>query len=282
MIPTTRGSQLLNLLYLLMTLAPLGAGAACTGGTPGQLWDYEGTVGDDDHVRVTLEFHGARVFGRYFHLSQLDGSGPVEDVPLVGALIDGGKAIELDEVDAAGAAVGKLRGDFAESAPHDGKPALTCHAISGEWQEAGEAARPVSLKRTDTSPGTLAHRYGIVGAADDAPVNEGAWRFWNALRRDDRPAVAAQVAYPLEVQRIGDRALPNHEPLKVQTPEELLKNFDLIFWPMYKKLLSMTVPRNMMANDRAVFLSVRSDSPEGGSGAFAMFNAEGKVKALNN
>jgi len=154
--------------------------------------------------------------------------------------------------------------------------------VEGEWSQ-GSALQPFVLGRTDNSDGTLAHRYWVAGAADDAPVHENAWRFWDALRRGDAQGVAAQIAYPLKVRSIGAKTSGSLDKyLEVATPEELVKDFDQIFWQPYRTILARGLPRDMSANAHGIFLEVVSDGYEDGAGAFLMFNAQGRVAVLFN
>ena len=278
---TTHWCRLLKGACVLGVAIPAWAAAVCNGQLPETLWNYEGRIGEEDHIRLTLEFHHDQVYGTYFHATQLQ-AGQVEDLRLVGAVSAGGRELELDEFDASGVMVGKFHGTFVESGPRFGNRLLTCEVVEGEWGQ-GSMTRPFVLGRTDNSQGTLEHRYAVAGAADDGPVHENAWRFWDALRRHDLHAVAAQVAYPLKVRRIGAKTAPSRDEfLQVTNSEELVKNFDLIFWQPYLTIVTSGLPRDMNANEHGIFLEVVSDGYENGAGAFLVFNATGKVAALFN
>jgi len=112
---------------------------------------------------------------------------------------------------------------------------------------------------------------------------------WHPKGPAPRPAPKpALVAYPLEARRLGGSGA--HSPdayFEVQSPEELLSNYDAIFSAAYVRVLSRGLPRDMSANEHGMALDVISDLPpnygsEFGAGAYAIFNSEGKVRKLLN
>jgi hypothetical protein len=128
----------------------------------------------------------------------------------------------------------------------------------------------------------------VAGATDDELINRNALRFWEAVKRDDRETVASLVAYPVKARIPGspefERAVLSKQPDQalstLNTREEFLAVYDKIFTPRYLAALALAIPRNMGANRHGIFLEVAGDPA--GSGAFLMFNAEGKVVAFFN
>ena len=278
--------KIVRLACIFVAITPMWAQSACKDVTgPGLLWNYEGNIGGNDRIRMTLEIYGARAFGTYFHAGQLDGN-EFRDFQLAGSVIDG-KQITLDEIDPSGQVIGHLRGTFPDNGPRFPNRYVTCDVIEGVWEDAGQSRR-FYVYRTDNSPGTLAHRYAIAGVADDETVNRSATLFWLAVTHGDRQTVASLVAYPLDARRLGDGT--THGPdayFEVKSPEELLSNYDAIFSAAYVKLLSRGLPRDMSANEHGMALDVMSDLPpnyggEFGAAAYAIFNSEGKVRKLAN
>ena len=269
----------LRLAFLSIALAPTWVGAVCNFKAPSLLWNYEGTIGTDHRIRMTLVFDGGPVSGVYFYADEF------KDRRLAGAV--NGKQIRLEELDSSGRIVGGFEGAFVERDP-SGKALADCYGISGNWHGADTPpAQSFNVLRTDNSEGTLAHRYALAGVEDDEVVNQSALKLWRAVMDDDRKAVAALVAYPVKARVPGSTEFRNAILSKspegfstLNTPEDFLAVYDKVFSPRYRAALALSRPHNMCANKSGVYLSVASGT--GGSGAFLMFNAEGKVTAFFN
>lgn len=254
-------SRLKRALWLFVMVLPFDAAhALCERNEPGNLWDYEGMLGGKYPVRMTLVFSGETIQGVYFYASQL------RDITLSGRLEDR-QHLRLTETDAAGAVSGHFDAHFPERDPGDtyGDSPLTCDVITGEWASAdGKTRLPVYLTTQGSISGSLKHRYGAIGARNDAVVNDGAAAFWRALKRGDRARVAACLAYPIAVRLDG-------RTRRLKSAAELLPHFDAIFTPEYTARILKAMPRNMFVRDEGAML---------GSG-WVWFNAAGKVSALS-
>jgi len=258
---TQRWYLLRGLLALGLTLSALGAHALCTRNEPGRLWDYDGTLGGKYRVRMTLVFSGETVQGVYFYASQL------RDIALSGRLVDSQQLL-LEETDAQGAVTGRFETSFPERDPGEtyGDSPLTCDVIAGEWVSAdGKTRLPVYLTAQSSISGSLKHRYGAIGVRDDSVVNDGATAFWRALKKGDRQAVAARIAYPITVRLDGRNR-------RFKSSADLLPHFEAVFTPEYTARILKAVPRNMFVRDQGAML---------GNGE-VWFNAAGKVSSLAN
>jgi hypothetical protein len=278
--PRTR--LLLRLACLSIATVPAWGGAVCNFKAPNLLWNYEGTVGADRRIRMTLAIDGGLVSGVYFYADEF------KDIRLTGTVVDG-KRISLEALDSAGRIVGGFEGAFLENGPKYPKRFLTCDFIVGQWRgAASRELRSFEVFRTDNADGTLEHRYALAGAKDDEVVNQNALRFWRAMMSDDRKTVATLVAYPVKARIPGSTEFKNALQSKspddafstLSTPEEFLAVYDKVFSPRYRAGLALSLPRNMGANAHGIFLEVASGAE--GAGAFLMFNAEGKVVAFFN
>jgi hypothetical protein len=247
-------------LALLAMMLSMGAQSSCIKNEPNWLWNYDGSLGEKHRVRVTLVFAGEEVSGLYFYASQL------KDIPLKGKVRDG-TDILLDELDPAGNVVARFQGKFLERDPRGrfGNGKLECEAIVGSWRKLDSADElPLDLSLESGTAGSLANRYAPAGADDDALIHRNAYRFRDAVRRGDKTAVAAAVAYPIRIGLPGGRKL-------LRSPAELVANYDAIFSLKYRAAISNALPRNMFVRDQGIML---------GSGE-VWFGSDGKVTALN-
>lgn len=247
---------------LLLGLFPLVASAACGKNQANWLWDYDGTLGETYRVRMTLVFRGDQVNGLYFYATQL------KDIALQGRITDG-THITLDELDANSRVVARFDGQFAEqdSQGRFGNSKLECEVIVGSWQRLNATtALPLRLSMTGGVVASLDHRYEPAGAKDDALVHQQVARFWNAVKRADRKAVAAMITYPIKVRTAGG----GRQALRI--PVEFMASYDAIFTPQFRESITSAIPRNMFSRDQGIML---------GNGE-VWFGPDGKVIALNN
>jgi hypothetical protein len=193
---------------------------------------------------LTFTRSGDTVSGFYFHASDL------KNVRVSGK-ISGDTRLLLGDFDA----------EFVESDPREKFPGkLRCQIISGRWRN-----QPVYLSLESGGAGTPDHMYRIAGAKDDALVNGGALRFWQAVNQGDKATVASLIDYPIRLSVAGNMVAIHSAP-------ELLKQYDAVFTPAYRKAIAADFPLNMFANDRGISL---------GAGE-VWFGVSGRVTMLNN
>lgn len=251
----------------LLALCCAGHGAAlaeCVRVEPGRLWNYEGTIDDRLRVRMTLVFGATQLDGVYFYASQL------RDIRLRGK-IEHGRDLLLEELDPAGQVTATFTGTFPERDPGTryGDSPLQCDVVVATWRKAGAAADapglPVYLYSESSTAGSLGHRYGAIGVADDEAVHRRSQAFWRAVKAGDRNTVVTLVRYPIEV-RVGDRRR------RINDAADLLEVYDRVFTPEFVAAIAAGLPRNMFVRDEGAML---------GDGQ-VWFGASGKVIALNN
>jgi hypothetical protein len=249
-----------NLLGWLVLLLPLAARGACTEQslTPGWLWDYDGTIGPDMPVRVTLQLKGETLQGVYFYGSQL------KDIRLTGRIV-AGERVELDEVDDRGKVTARFEGAFVEGPDDDDDDSLRgssgCEIIEGVWKKEGSAdSRSFTVSMRGGGSGALGRRYETAGAKDDEAVHRAALQFQRAVVGGDKGKVAALVQYPVRVRQTV-----------IRNRKELLAQYDGIFTREFVAAIASAMPRNMFARYDGIML---------GNGE-VWFGASGKVITLN-
>lgn len=229
----------------LLLAAPHSVWAVCTVKqlTAGWLWNYSGTIGQNDGIRLTFTRAQDAVTGVYFHASDM------KDIRVSGSI---SRDQRLD--------LGDFRLQFVEHDPHGKFPGvLRCQVLSGYWQKL-----PVYLSLESGRAGTLDHMYAIAGSKDDAVVNRSALRFWQAVKQDDKATVASLIEYPIRV-RIGGSMTT------IRDAKEMLARYDAVFTGDYRNAIAAELPRNMFANDRGIAL---------GKGE-VWFGSTGRVIMLN-
>lgn len=250
-----------SVLVLLLMLFSLSSQSACIKNEPNSLWNYDGSIGERYRVRMTLVFAEEEVSGLYFYASRL------KDISLKGK-VSNGTDVVLDELDEAGNVVARFEGKFPERDPQGrfGNSKLECEIIVGSWHKVDSPdSLPVYLSLESGTVGSLTNRYTSAGADDDNVVHRNAYRFWNAVRLNDKKAVAATIAYPISVH------LPTGRK-RLRNPTELIANYDNIFSPKYREAIANALPRNMFVRDQGVML---------GRGE-VWFGPDGKVITLNH
>jgi hypothetical protein len=246
---------------LTLALAGASAGAECRQTAPGQVANYEGTIGSGYRVRASLVFQPeGRLEGEYFYASQL------RDIPLRGLITDG-RDVRLEELDASGKVTATFTATFPERDPGGpyGDSPLQCEVIRGTWQaEGSNKTLPVYLRFESSTAGSIAHRYRAIGVADDAVVHRRAEAFWRAVQRGDKRGATAQVRYPIDV-------IVNGQKRRFANAGELRAAYDEVFTARFREAIARGLPRNMFVRDQGAML---------GDGT-VWFGADGRVIALN-
>jgi hypothetical protein len=226
------------------------ATAACTAkDLENGLTNYDGSIGGKYRIRLTLTIEQGHLAGVYVYATQLKG------IPLNGSISAG--HLTLNELDAEGKPTGRFEGDFSSQ---------DCSTVSGTWHKIDSTDRlPFQLQLSDQTSGTLTHRYAIAGAQDDALINRNAQRFTEAVKKGDKPAVAALIDYPINVKLAGAAK-------SIRNSQELISQYDALFTPAYRSRIADGIPRNMFVRDQGIMLG----------GGEVWFGPNGKVKALNN
>ena len=224
------------------------------------LVNYAGTIDEKYSIQMTLVISGENVTGVYFYQSQL------KDIHIKGNLADASSLV-LDELDPTGKVVAKFNAKFVEQDPKGrfGGNDLRCEIIVGTWSKDGKQGLSVYLAEESITIGTLDHRYEPAGVDNDALIDSNALRFWAAIKNNDKPAVAAQINYPINVSVSGHLK-------KINGVNDLLSNYDAIFTARFREAILKAAPKNMFVNAQGIML---------GNGE-VWFGQNGKVITLNN
>ena len=246
-------------LFFFILILPLGAAPVCMQNDPSWLMNYDGKIGKNYRVGMTLVMDGNKVDGTYFYSTQL------KDIRLKGKVVDSNRIV-LDELDATGKTTARFEGSFPEQYPSFGKGKLGCEIIVGIWQSIDSTKKlPFFFSKRNNSMGSLAHRYTLAGAQDDVLIHRNARRFWDAIKRQDKDTVASLIVYPINVRLTGSTK-------RIHDSKELIANYDEIFSPRYRESILSELPHNMFGGGDGIMF---------GHGQ-VYFGSNGKVIVLNN
>ena len=166
-------------------------------------------------------------------------------------------------------ATGQFEGEFAEQDPTGkfGTSQLQCEMVTGYWYSNDKPKNRLLfyLALESESVGTPNHQYAVAGATDDELINHNAKLFIDSIQHGNKHVVASLVAYPIKVTI-------NKKTRQINNANELVKNYDVIFFDSFVEAISNAIPHNMFARDQGIML---------GNGE-VWFGSNGKVIALNN
>jgi hypothetical protein len=235
-----------------------------------RLSEYEGTIGSAK-VKVTIVSQATTLIGglppgpikgEYFYVSYL------KDIPIEGE-IGTDRSITIYELGENNKKTAVIKGQFPETDPQHhfaSKSKLESEVITGTWSRPdGSATLPVYLCSIADTFTDMDHRYINAGVQDDKALESKVRAFRSAVIAGDKKSVSTMINYPITITLDG-----KHRDLA--NAAELLKTYDLIFSTKFIKAIKDAVPHNMF---------VRYDGVMLGNGE-AWFDADGKVKALNN
>jgi len=248
---------------ILSLMFAISAFGDCRGDRDSHLLrNYDGTIGDNAHVRMTITVNDDAIRGEYCYASQL------MNISLRGRVVDGSRFV-IDAFDSSGRIIGRFDGEFPTKDPRGkfGDSELQCEVMVGTWSAGGNSFEklPFYLTLESQTGGTLEHRYSVAGAADDKLIDRTAQRFWEAVKRGDKQTVASLVKYPITIYtKKGYK--------KIRNAGSLIRNYDVIFTPDYVDAISKAIPKNMFVRDQGIML---------GAGE-VWFGPDGKVITLNN
>lgn len=203
----------------------------------GMLWTYGGHI---DKYEISMIFdikHTGAVEARYAYRTS------TKDIKLFGTLMHG--KIHLDEKDDKGQTVATFDGVFDTKSPNG-----DCTKASGEWHDLRSGKiLPFTLHGFSGQGGSLDHMYE---ADNDEIINKAAVRLQNAVKNNDKSAVAKLVSYPADLYISPCGGKPAKIFKKLKNEKALIKNYDLIFTARTKKEILDDFPRFMFARNGAV------------------------------
>jgi hypothetical protein len=199
---------------------------------------YDGDIGGELPVRMTLVFDGDTLTGRYFYLKHL------RNIDLLGK-VQTDRSVELRELNEAGAMTAIFSGHFLATDPRGNYKqdnSLICEVLAGTWTEvATNRALPFYFRLQFATVGKLGNRYGSWSGArnDEASVEAVAQKFVAAFRDDRRSTVAAMLHYPMHVS-MGDGTSK-----RIANRGQLLLAYDQAFPQFIRDSILNSVPMHM-------------------------------------
>lgn len=236
-----------------------------------RLSEYTGTVGSAK-VRFTVVSQATSLSGplpagpltgNYFYTRYL------KDIPIEGE-IGTDRDITIYELDEQNKKSAVIKGKFPEKDPQHhfgGSAKLGTEVIVGTWSRLdGTGSLPVYLNSVSDTFADLQHRYLAAGIQDDQSLEAKVRSFRDAVLEGNKDAVASMVVFPITTEVSGKRR-------ELGSKAELLKHYDHVFTRKYINAIKEAAPHNMFVRYDGVMLG---DSGE------VWFDADGKVKSLNN
>jgi hypothetical protein len=188
-------------------------------------YDYEGTIGDNMSVQMSIYPLEKDIAGSYFYENQK------KEISLKGK--SGAEDIVLYEYDEKGKHTGIFKGKMA-----------TVDKIEGTWISAdNKDSYPFTLSLKSILPGAeYGKRYAVaVGTLSDQDVESFASKAQGYIVSDDKQQLAEVIAYPINV-KINDKVT------KIQNKDDFIKNYDKIFHSNFKQAISTASTKYMFAN----------------------------------
>lgn len=193
-------------------------------------YDYKGTIDGNIHIQMSLYQLGQdNIVGTYIYNNHK------KEISLKGKA--GDKNIILYEYDENGKSTGLFQGNMT-----------TTDKIEGTWIGAdGIKKFPFSLSLVDIITGAeYGKRYqGAVADESDEEVEKNVAEIQNYIITNNKEKLAEVINYPIKAKIKG-------KLVNIANKDELIKNYDDIFYPAYKKALINTYPKNMFANYRGI------------------------------
>lgn len=242
----------------------------CLPALAARLSEYEGTIGSA-RVKFTIQSQATSLSGalpagplkgEYFYVAYLT------DIPFEGEIGDD-RSITIYELGDNNKRTAIIKGQFSETDPQHhfaSKAKLESEVIIGTWSRLdGSGILPVYLCSQSDTFADIEHRYIDAGVQDDKALENKVRAFRNAVLSGDKLAVSSMINYPITI------TLDNKHRV-IDNSDGLLKDFSRIFNARFVRSIKDAVPHNMFARYDGVML---------GNGE-VWFDADGKVKALNN
>jgi hypothetical protein len=192
-------------------------------------YDYEGTIGSNMPIHMSIYPLEKEMVGSYFYDSQR------KEIKLKGKA--GAKEIVLYEYDEAGKNTGIFKGTMS-----------TVDKIEGTWSTAdGKKSYPFTLSLKSILPGAeYGKRYAVaVGSNSDEEVEAFASKVQSYVKNNNIEQLAELVSYPISVKIDG-------KSVNIQNKDEFVQLYDQIFNPKYKQAISNAVTKYLFANWQGV------------------------------
>lgn len=189
--------------------------------------DYEGTIGTDLKIQMSIYPDGERIVGSYFYEKYR------QEIELKGTIQ--GNSIVLYEY-AGGAATGVFEGKMS-----------TVDAIEGTWRNLKNGKQhALRLRlRSIISGEEYGHRYRLPGWENDEDLERFVRELQGYVINGQKEKVASLILYPISVWIDGAR-------LKVTDSGQFIKYYDKVFNPSFKRTISNAFTKYLFVNWQGV------------------------------
>jgi hypothetical protein len=199
--------------------------------------DYEGIIGNNMPIQMSVYQFGKDIVGSYFYDSQK------KEIKLKGKA--GEKEIVLYEYDETGKNTGIFKGTMN-----------TVDKIEGTWISAdNKKSYPFTLSLVSVITGAeYGKRYAVaVGTESDQDVENFISKIQNYVVNSNSKQLAEQVAYPIRVK-------VNNKVIQIENEDDFIKNYDKIFNENFKKVISNASTKYMFVNYRGIMFGANSNN----------------------
>ena len=195
--------------------------------------DYEGIIGNNMSIHMSVYPLGKDMVGTYYYEKH------GKEIKLQGKA--GEKNIVLYEYDEMGENTGIFQGTMS-----------TVEKIEGTWTSAdNKTSYPFVLSLEGSIPGgEYGKRYAkVLNNKSDQDVEDYVSKIQSYIANDNKEKLAEEIKYPINVKING-------KVTKIQDKDELIKNYDKIFYVEYKQKISKTSTKYLFVNYQGIMVGV--------------------------
>ncbi|MFT8351098.1 hypothetical protein [Clostridium saccharoperbutylacetonicum] len=196
-------------------------------------YDYIGTINGNIPIRMSIYPLEKDMVGTYYYEKHEN------EIKLKGKA--GDKNIILYEYDEMDKNTGIFQGTMS-----------TVDKIEGTWTSAdNKTSYPFVLSLEGSIPGAeYGKRYAkVLNNKSDQDVEDYVSKIQNYIANDNKEKLAEEIKYPINVKING-------KVTKIQNKDELIKNYDKIFYEEYKQKISETSTKYLFVNYQGIMVGV--------------------------
>lgn len=219
--------------HLLLTISFLVLTTLCQAFKlePNQWVDFDGALGQTNIQLSLYRFENGQIRGNYCYKKY------ESKIQLIGKIK--GNQVELTEL-----LNGKPNGTFKGNISTD----PSSDTFEGTWTNRSKTKTVVfKLNLTSITYGNYNHRYDYFKGTDDDVEN-----FMKHVKRsilnDDKDWIASHIYYPLKTTLNGSK------PITIKTKQQLIANFDKVFYKAFKDAIKTFCTCNLFYNDYGAML----------------------------
>ncbi|MCB2300832.1 hypothetical protein [Clostridium tagluense] len=195
-------------------------------------YDYNGTINNSNSIRMSIYPLGKDMVGTYYYEKYGN------EIKLKGKA--GEKNIILYEYDETGKNTGIFKGTMSDIV---GK-------IEGTWISADNKISYPFVLKLESIIGSAEYgkRYAqVVNNKSDQDVENFVSKIQNYIANDNKAKLAEEIKYPINVKING-------KAIKIQNKDELIKNYDKIFYADYKQKISKAPTKYLFVNYQGIMV----------------------------